>query len=661
MTNPSEPVSTDDPDRGATARASDHQSGSTSAGGEMPTASAHTETWYNWCLDRLSTYARAFDTDPLTNSVQRLAHDLANALYRNDITIGDLSRIAKSVSDTALERRIERFADRLSLNSDPATVVAGLASEAGDNFDSYRSCAEHTHAGIVFTGHPTFAISKALRVAFAELAQDRLDGDTGAMAPRLDPLAHRPDDVITIGLEHDDVGEAINNANGALDVLNREILIRARQNFPETWTSLVPHPISLATWVGYDLDGRTDIHWGQTLTIRLREKAAQLRAYAEDLSALTETGSLVPELSAMGKRVAAAAELAETQALAFSGDLDDPEVVIRAANLLTDDHPDRLTSLKGEMDTLTHHIGAENDPDRKLEMMLLRARMKRNGLGTARIHLRVNAAQVRSALRHDFNATSDSDFMARSALQTAADQAQSTRRRDINFANVFLEKMTARRQFMLCAQIAKHIDEDTPIRFLIAECEAPATVMGAIYLARSYGVDHLLDISPLFETPSALERGGRFLERLMGEDAFRDYVRKRGRLSIQLGFSDSGRFMGQIAADMAIERLQILLARGMKAAGLTDVEALIFNTNGESLGRGTAPGTLEERLHHLMTPWGPVGICARWDIDQCGRKLSGWGGVPLFSDPGTGPKDSDGNLPCFCTVISLREKRCILY
>ena len=56
--------------------------------------------------------------------------------------------------------------------------------------------------------------------------------------------------------------------------------------------------------------------------------------------------------------------------------------------------------------------------------------------------------------------------------------------RRVNLASIFLEAMTARRQLMLCAQFLKHIDADTPIRFLIAECEAPATVMGAVYLAR---------------------------------------------------------------------------------------------------------------------------------------------------------------------------------
>jgi phosphoenolpyruvate carboxylase len=163
--------------------------------------------------------------------------------------------------------------------------------------------------------------------------------------------------------------------------------------------------------------------------------------------------------------------------------------------------------------------------------------------------------------------------------------------------------MTARRQLMLCAEFLKHIDADTPIRFLIAECEAPATVMGAIYLARLYGVDTRLDISPLFETPEAIEHGGRFMERLLSVKEFVDFVRARGRLAVQIGFSDSGRFMGQVAANLAIERLQILLARALAKQNVRDVEVVIFNTHGEAMGRGGYPGGIEQRFDYLMTPW----------------------------------------------------------
>jgi len=148
----------------------------------------------------------------------------------------------------------------------------------------------------------------------------------------------------------------------------------------------------------------------------------------------------------------------------------------------------------------------------------------------------------------------------------------------------------------------KHIDARTPIRFLIAESENPATVLGALYLARQYNVDHLLDISPLLETPEALENGGRFVARLLDVPAFAEYVQARGQLSIQLGFSDAGRFIGQVAADMAIERIHNLIANALSEK-LQNVSLLFFNTHGESVGRGGHPAGFPQRLAHLLSDW----------------------------------------------------------
>ena len=112
-----------------------------------------------------------------------------------------------------------------------------------------------------------------------------------------------------------------------------------------------------------------------------------------------------------------------------------------------------------------------------------------------------------------------------------------------------------------------------------------------------------VDISPLFETPEALERGGRLIERLLAEPVYRDYIAGRGRLAIQLGYSDSGRFMGQAGAQLAIERLHILTARALARYGVKGVAVVVFNTHGESMGRGAHPGCFNERLDHLLTPW----------------------------------------------------------
>ena len=61
------------------------------------------------------------------------------------------------------------------------------------------------------------------------------------------------------------------------------------------------------------------------------------------------------------------------------------------------------------------------------------------------------------------------------------------------------------------AQMLKHLDASEPIRFLIAECETAFTLLTALYFAKLFGVDDRIDISPLFETRKALERGAEII------------------------------------------------------------------------------------------------------------------------------------------------------
>src|SRR5690606_11399309 len=61
-----------------------------------------------------------------------------------------------------------------------------------------------------------------------------------------------------------------------------------------------------------------------------------------------------------------------------------------------------------------------------------------------------------------------------------------------------------------------------------------------------------------------------------------------------------------------IERLHVLLSRALARRGVRDVEVVIFNTHGESMGRGAYPGTMQQRLDHVLTPW----VRARFARDQ---------------------------------------------
>ena len=81
---------------------------------------------------------------------------------------------------------------------------------------------------------------------------------------------------------------ALGHAREAVGWLNRGILECARNNDPANWKEMPLAPLTMASWVGYDLDGRDDIHWTDSFLFRLREKAAATGSYADRLAAILD-------------------------------------------------------------------------------------------------------------------------------------------------------------------------------------------------------------------------------------------------------------------------------------------------------------------------------------------------------------------------------------
>ncbi|MEM6649622.1 MAG: phosphoenolpyruvate carboxylase, partial [Pseudomonadota bacterium] len=133
--------------------------------------------------------------------------------------------------------------------------------------------------------------------------------------------------------------------------------------------------------------------------------------------------------------------------------------------------------------------------------------------------------------------------------------------------------------------------------------ENAVTIMAALYQAKLFGVDHKVDICPLFETALSLDRGRRILDMLLSQSTYRQHIEKRGFIAIETGFSDAGRFMGQVPAALAIERLHGQLADEMERHNLTHLEAIIYDTHGESMGRGGHPGGIVDRCLYALSPW----------------------------------------------------------
>ncbi len=540
--------------------------------------------------DRLQQLHAQTAETPLFNPVFQLSHDLSRKLESGAMDLGAVEALVAALECEGLQARASRLR-HLIAPTDPAQNLGRIAAllNEEDGFSEFRRRWERPLLHAVFTAHPTFLLSPAESDAVAEaaLAEDPMAA-TVCQVPGAAPK-------VTLDYEHTEALAAIERAGAARDRINAALLAHARTRWPGRWLDFRPLPFRFASWVGYDMDGRTDISWSTSVAYRLQEKARRLEGYAAQLAAVLPDHALLQSLHG------AAAHAAEMAAL-FTGLGAEPEALAAAANALTAEHPDKLLSLAPIIAALEGEAKTA-EGDAAIALAVLAGAMRADGLGMGWIHFRVNASQLLNALRRRIDPEGTLDLASKSALSKLRELLAEVKPLRANFAALAIETSTAMRQFLVMAQILHHIDADAPIRMLIAECEQPQTVLAALYFARLLGIEGKVDVSPLFETEAALEHGGRFLEALLAEESYRAYVRLRGRLSIQTGFSDAGRFMGQIPAALAIERLQGRLAAAMKAAGLTDVAALVFNTHGESMGRGAHPSGLEDRLTWPLSRW----------------------------------------------------------
>jgi len=540
---------------------------------------------------RLQELHRLTALTPLFNPVFQLGLELSRALEDGSMTLDHIEALVAEMECEGLRARAARL-DRILGTTDPSANDAALRQLAGgagdeDDFAAFAVRWQRPAAHVVFTAHPTFLLSAAQSEAVADAASR---GDLSEAAVCVAPADR---DTITLDYEHDAAMAAMARGQQARDRMVGELLDIAAHRWPKRWRSLQPMPVRFAHWVGYDMDGRTDISWSTSIRYRLQEKAQRLGSYASSLE------PVAPEIAAQLAR--AQAHTAELAA-AFVQDLSQPDQLTAAANGLTADHPDKLISLEPVIARLEDEA-RHGETAQARTMLVVAAAMRADGLGMGWIHFRVNSSQLQNAIRRRIDPDGKLSLASQAALVRMRELLAEVKPLRSNFAALAIENSTAVRQFLAMAQILGHIDADAPIRMLVAECEEPTTVLAALYFARMFGIEDKVDVSPLFETESALEHGGRFLDAVLAEPAYRDYARRRGRVAVQTGFSDAGRFVGQVPAALAIERLQGRLAEAMAANGLSDVSALVFNTGGESMGRGCHPSSIDDRFDWQMSPW----------------------------------------------------------
>ncbi|HSW42170.1 MAG TPA: phosphoenolpyruvate carboxylase, partial [Patescibacteria group bacterium] len=157
-------------------------------------------------------------------------------------------------------------------------------------------------------------------------------------------------------------------------------------------------------------------------------------------------------------------------------------------------------------------------------------------------------------------------------------------------------------------------------RYVISFTERPDDVWNVLALAALAGDPAIpaaatsgfppgvpaLDVVPLFETAEALEGAQAIFGALIADPGYRLHLEKRGnRQEVMLGYSDSNKESGYLAAHWLLYRAQEQLVAAARAAG---VELTIFHGRGGALGRGGGP------THRavLAAPAGSVAGRLKW-------------------------------------------------
>ncbi|MBX6321375.1 MAG: phosphoenolpyruvate carboxylase [Rhodospirillaceae bacterium] len=579
----------------------------------------------------LQSLQQASAQDPFANPIGLLAMEVLRRLDAGALSEADLERLIRRLTVRAFLGRAERLGRYLG-DGDPegnrrrlAALLRRLArAEDGAPlpFARFREAVDRELFGIVVTAHPTFSQTADLMRIQAQLALGRdAEGrplsaeDRAALVRAAAEAEHRPERAIDLNFEHALSVEAIRNIQAALRQVYDCVLEVAQELYPDGWERLTPRLLTVASWVGYDLDGRSDITWSDSFLRRLVLEAEQLahcraavqavrRRHAEGPEAL----DLAHTLELLDTRLALAAREVASETAAFSAIAAEQarrvEEVRAVSRRMYEELPQRLIETGHILELVEHAVGLVRDPAGKRALCILRAEIANFGLGMAHTHVRLNATQVHNAIRKTIGMETapDDPSRRRSYVAAVTQLIAAVEPVQVNFGSVLAERASAKRLMMLVAQMLKYVDASTPVRFLIAECETSLTLLTALYYARLFGVADRIDISPLFETTKAFERAVRVIDDCLQNPEFAAYLRRRGRLCVQTGFSDAGRHLGQTTAAAAIERLRLRLGNLLADRGFADVELVMFNTHGESIGRGAHPGSFMDRLAYVMSP-----------------------------------------------------------
>jgi phosphoenolpyruvate carboxylase len=217
----------------------------------------------------------------------------------------------------------------------------------------------------------------------------------------------------------------------------------------------------------------------------------------------------------------------------------------------------------------------------------LQRRIATFGFHLARLDIRQHARVHRVALGEAFGAWPDDAHAAAALLASAASGVHALPSyRDAAGDSSFARSASV---FATLADARRLHGEDALGVYVISMAADVGDVLAVLALARAGGLvadagNVPLDVAPLFETIDDLRAAPRTFAALLADPVYRAHLAARSdRQTIMLGYSDSAKDGGILAARWALQRAQVELLEVARAA---NIELVFFHGRGGSISRG---------------------------------------------------------------------------
>lgn len=548
----------------------------------------------------------------------------------------DTQEIFQQLMEDSIEGRARHhasFVGSTQQDQNAAKTFAAFDRLAYDQNGYKRSVKEfekeiYALYGAVFTGHPVFNMTKRQGGLLSQYASLLAKGDAASeeaktqASAKLHAALKEGFKPLTIDEEADSALTAIAATHDAIDDVVKAAIAVGKKHYPEAWHTINYMPVTVATWIPFDWDGRTDVKWHQLLEKRIElqllkferdiGKFNNLAATLDQGEARTQIQNIVTVLQSSQEKMRHHHEGFKT----YNQKEDVNGVQLgEMTNALESDAQDRITHPHDLIEAVQNIIDITPDETLKEKLVAIRSDLKHDGISFARTHYRLNAKSVLNALREEGfegNMEGDAKEADISYRNKLAQMISQTEELSSNLVTVAQATESIVQQMALIRQVRDFIDSYSPVRFLIAESDRAIVPMGALHFASKIGITDCIEISALFEDRAGQDNFERVLDSLLDNPDFLAQIKQSKdhdplgmvNIALQFGYSDSGRYDG-VAAAAYMDKIKGKMIRKLVEKGLVKDESELrfttFDTHGDSLGRAQNCDSAADAVRYNQT------------------------------------------------------------